>query len=1485
MGKGRLLITPNIVLLLFFFFIPGGTSPTTEPQYMVLLPFLIHTESPGKVCVQLTHLNESVTLSATLEYQGENRSLIDDVVSEKDAFICIPFYIPKSDRQSPVTFITVTVKGATLQFRSRKSVLVKNSESLVFIQTDKPIYKPGQTVLFRIVSLDKDFHPLNEVFPLVYIEDPKKNRLYQWTKAELKGGLIQLFFNLTSEPMQGTYTVVAQKESGKTIQHRFSVEEYVLPKFEVTVKMPKVITILDETLKVTVCGLYTFGKPVPGLISFRVCRKFERTATCYGDEAKAVCDEFSGQSDNYGCISEVVKTKLFQLKRSGYENKLHVEAKIKEEETGVELTGTSFSEITTTISKIIFEHSDSHYKPGIPFFGQVKLVDGSGAPIADEIVKISIQGGEENNYTTNEEGRAQFALNTSMLQFDSVGIRATHKVHPYCYDHSWVAPYYEEGYLPLKRFYSPSNSFLKIEPKSETLSCGSPTEVRVHYILSPEATGEQNKIIFYYLVMAKGIIKQAGTHILDLDHESANGVFLLQLFVQADIAPVAQILVYTTAPSMEVIADSIKFNVEKCFSNKVDLSFSPSEGLPSWDARLMLRASPNSLCAVRAVDKSILLMKPEAELSPSSVYSLLPVKELHNYHHGPDILMEEPLENCVPLKRIVLNGITYSPVVETYEEDTYSILKGMGLKVFTNTAVRKPRYCSTEMYMSPGVGLPAPSAMAGAPMYAMRTSGPQGPRVYATLSTPEELTETVRKYFPETWIWSLVSVSSEGNADLDVTIPDTITEWKASAFCTSADRGFGLSPTVSLRAFQPFFVELTMPYSVVRGESFTLKATVFNYLAACIRVSVTLAQSTDFLATLVEKEEESHCLCENGRKTVAWLVTPKSLGQVEFLVSTEALQNQQPCGNAIVETPERGRKDTVIRQLLVEPEGIEKETAQNSVLCVKGAPVKESFSLLLPSNVVQDSGRAYFSVLGDIMGTAMQNLHQLLQMPFGCGEQNMVLFAPNIYVLDYLNKTGQLSEEVKSKAIGYLVSGYQRQLNYKHPDGSYSTFGPRYGQQGNTWLTAFVLKSFAQARPHIFIDEKHIQDALVWLSYKQKENGCFHSSGTLLNNAMKGGVDNEVSLTAYITIALLEIPLPVTHSVVRNALFCLETATNEKENHVYTKALMAYAFALAGKEEKRKALLGSLEKEAVKKDGTVHWQRPGKEPEVDLPYYRYRAPSAEVEMTAYVLLAHLSVQPAPSQQELSLASLIAKWISGQQNPNGGFSSTQDTVVALQALSLYGAATYAKSGAASAVTLRCAGDFQQDFRVDPTNRLLLQRVALPQVPGVYSMEVSGEGCVYLQTSLRYNVQPTQEDAPFTLHVYTIPETCADSKAHRVFDIGINVSYTGERNSSNMVIVDVKMLSGFIPVKSSVRKLSSTWLPQIQRTEVSTNHVLLYIEQLSSETLSFSFTVERDVPVQGLKPAQVKVYDYYETDEFATTEYSAPCTTAKAEQGNV
>lgn len=76
-------------------------------------------------------------------------------------------------------------------------------------------------------------------------------------------------------------------------------------------------------------------------------------------------------------------------------------------------------------------------------------------------------------------------------------------------------------------------------------------------------------------------------------------------------------------------------------------------------------------------------------------------------------------------------------------------------------------------------------------------------------------------------------------------------------------------------------------------------------------------------------------------------------------------------------------------------------------------------------------------------------------------------------------------------------------------------------------------------------------------------------------------------------------------------------------------------------------------------------------------------------------------------------------------------SWQDTVVALDALSKYGAVTFSKSQKTPSVTIRSSGSFSQKFQVDNSNRLLLQQVSLPDIPGNYTISVSGEGCVYAQ----------------------------------------------------------------------------------------------------------------------------------------------------------
>nr|XP_023823080.1 alpha-2-macroglobulin isoform X2 [Salvelinus alpinus] len=127
----------------------------------------------------------------------------------------------------------------------------------------------------------------------------------------------------------------------------------------------------------------------------------------------------------------------------------------------------------------------------------------------------------------------------------------------------------------------------------------------------------------------------------------------------------------------------------------------------------------------------------------------------------------------------------------------------------------------------------------------------------------------------------------------------------SEAFCL-APGGFGLAPPVELTVFQPFFLELNLPYSITCGEHFGLKATVFNYLSKCIMVSVTPAHSLDYTLTPLKDVQYSSCLCANGRKTFSWTMAPSILGVLNVSIIAEAVQSHSVCDNEIVNVLERG---------------------------------------------------------------------------------------------------------------------------------------------------------------------------------------------------------------------------------------------------------------------------------------------------------------------------------------------------------------------------------------------------------------------------------------------------------------------------------------------------------------------------------------------------------------------------------------------------
>lgn len=149
------------------------------------------------------------------------------------------------------------------------------------------------------------------------------------------------------------------------------------------------------------------------------------------------------------------------------------------------------------------------------------------------------------------------------------------------------------------------------------------------------------------------------------------------------------------------------------------------------------------------------------------------------------------------------------------------------------------------------------------------------------------------------------------------------------------------------------------------------------------------------------------------------------------------------------------------------------------------------------------------------MGPALSNLQNLLQVPYGCGEQNMLTFVPNVLAMEYMTVTKQLTPEIEKEAIDNMKLGYQREFNYRHDDGSFSAFG-KSDDSGSSWLTAYVIRSFYQASQFIDVDFEDLQRSVDWLKGLQKVSGCFLSVGKLCHKDMLVSVNFETNRQLFV---------------------------------------------------------------------------------------------------------------------------------------------------------------------------------------------------------------------------------------------------------------------------------------------------------------------------------------------------------------------------------
>nr|ADA77515.1 thioester-containing protein-D [Azumapecten farreri] len=1357
--------------------------------------------------------------------------------------IMIPDMIPSGTNQ-------LTVEGSNgLTFSGKTNLHYASKGMSVFIQTDKAMYKPGQTVNFRAFAIFPNLTVYSG--PLdIEIYDPNSNKIKQWFGMKDSSGVITNFMAMDTKPVLGDWKIRVKTYGGLTKDKMFTVARYVLPKFEVTVDLPSYDWTTATSILGAVKAKYTYGKPVNGTVKIRAHADFYHYNYYHPAPIPTIelTMDINGETKFTLPVSGLTSHTYYTSLNS---RNVVVEANVTESLTQITLNGTGKMHFYTHAEKIeLLPSNPTTFKPGLQYIAYAKVVQQDDMPLAagssksltvhtsvtanlpETTTPLYYYGPRTMNYQLPDQS---FTITDTGLVQAKIDIPDNATSISLQFKYGQITQYHS-----VQRSYSPSDSFIQIFLESNNLQAGHDKVVDFRVV----STSPIDKLV--YQVLGRGSIAVSGA----INGNNAKA-FPFNVPLNAKMAPNARIVAYYVRADGEIVTDSISFDVSGTFENDVSIRFDKSKAQPGDGINVDVSADPNSIVNLLAVDQSVLLLKSGNDITPAEVVDELKSYDtiVHSNNNGPIFfggggIMPEPM----PVGR--RKRMIWWPFTTYYGgSDAEQIFQNAGVNVMTDALVYhhvEPHIYYPELLptAAPAFGIMSVPGMAAATI----AGGMVGTSVLKEV-------ETIRSDFPETWLWLNKTVGADGHVTIAATVPDTITSWVASAFAVHPTSGLGIAPTsAKVEAFSPFFVSLTLPYSVVRGEQLVLQANVFNYMTTDMDVVVTLEKNDDLVNVVFDTQGAESYIAQTtaktvhvtagGSKSVFFPVVPAGLGSVSINVKAQSTL----------------AADAVRRQLLIEAEGVPKEYNIPMLVDLKhNTNFAETVDVTLPAGVVAGSQRVRISAIGDLMGPTVNGLDKLLRMPTGCGEQTMLGFAPDVFVTNYLTDTHQLTSSVEEKAINFMEKGYQRELTFQHKDGSFSAFGDN-DPSGSMWLTAFVAKSFHQAKRHVFIDDETLTRAIDWMINRQAANGSFPEPGRIIHKNMQGGSASGASLTAFVLIALLEnsdlqggVHMRI-QSAASKAQAYLEGEVSAMTDP-YGLSICSYALTLASSQSSATTFQKLMAK-AVTKDGMTHWHEPESAAPSTGHYWsppHQQSKPVDIEMTSYGLMvfAHNS--------QFTEGLPFMKWITKQRNPNGGFSSTQDTVLALQSLS-----EFARIGYSEHFDMQIgivAGQTTHTFSVTRQNALLLQSLELPSIPSHVTVTGTGSGMGLVEVSVFFNVEQEVEQPSFEVDVTIMEETINSLKVR-------SCTKWLKTGASGMTVQEVGVPTGFAPDVESIGKIAT-----LKKTETENRKVILYFDEITTTPLCVTMNAYRTDQVAKSQPAPIRVYDYYEPSNQVTKFYQS------------
>ncbi len=1008
----------------------------------------------------------------------------------------------------------------------------------VYVYTDRPIYRPDNTVYFKGIARtmsDPGYTiPAGQAVK-VEIRDPRDNLLSKQELTTNDWGSFYGEFTLGSEPPLGVYSVVATI-GGEQHWSSFSVAEYRKPEWSVDVKFSRDRYIAGDTLQAICEASYYFGAPVANAqVEYRVYRQRigSFAAAASGADGEYGYDDY-GDYDGYGdyyedfVMSGEASTDSqgralisFEAPRADGRNYKYIMAVDVIDATNKRASGRNSALVAMGSFDMRVSTSAYLVSPGDRFQVRVKTVALDGSSVGRKLELVMMKR------TYDKTGYTDKPVATRAVETSSSGDAMVELTATEAGDYVLAAKAVDERGTSIV-----AETHVWVSGTAGQLAAAWRSDVAVVCDKPSYKVGETARA----LITAPADVSSV---LLTVEDREIRYVRVVRL--ENGSATVELPIVEEYAPNTYVTATAVASRVMQAASREI--------AVETPETALIVEIQPN-----------------KASYRPGEVATYL-----------------------VKTKNAQGDAVQAEISFALVDESIYAVRPDTTPDIGRFFHGRRERSVSTENSF---------------------------PVTYYGGADKEGGAESARKYFPDTAAWfPSVVTDANGHAVLRVTMPDSLTTWRATVRAHARSTMVGQAQQ-KVVVTMPLSARLGLPRHYTLGDKAMVAGVVHNDTNRARRVSVTLRADG---ADVAGRAKQYVTVPAHGQASVEWEIEPRTVGKVTLSLAARSWF----------------LRDAVEMTVPVLPFGDHAER----VWAGETRPADESGATLefeLPEDALRGATRVQLEVSPGYAGVVQQALEFLVNYPYGCVEQTMSAFMPDVVAHRAFTRLGLALPRSQTELARMVDSGLARLYKYQHHDGG---FGWWEFDQSDTWMTSYVLFGLGRAKEAGFdVSASVIDRALDYLAQSPTR--------AKMSNARE---------YAFASFVLAEYGRLKGESLNEFVRFGRQLQALSSVADPLTTAHITLAASCAGQESMAAAGAQRLSAVATRDSGQAYWRTQ------DTAHW-WRNETAE--STAWAMMALLRVDPT-SQLVPEAARHLAAARTGSQ-----WRSTRESAAAVLALVEY-----------------------------------------------------------------------------------------------------------------------------------------------------------------------------------------------------------------------